>query len=110
MAGFSQLAAEALQHSEGEQDLEKKIDQALSCPCLGDLKEGPCGPTFVHAFTCFMRSDHEDKGMDCLDQFKDFQVCLQKNPEHLAKIMEGDEEREKTEEAEAAQGQQGGVQ
>lgn len=38
------------------------------------------------------------------------QVCLQKNPEHLAKIMEGDEEREKTEEAEAAQGQQGGVQ
>ena len=28
----------------------------------GDLKEGPCGPTFVHAFTCFMKSEHEDKG------------------------------------------------
>lgn len=38
MAGFSQLAAEALQHSEGEQDLEKKIDQALSCPCLGNAR------------------------------------------------------------------------
>ena len=44
----------------------------------GDLKEGPCGPTFVHAFGCFIRSEHEDKGMDCLEEFKAFQVpaCL----------------------------------
>jgi len=27
--------AEALAQAEGEQDMEKKIEQALSCPCLG---------------------------------------------------------------------------
>lgn len=35
MAGFSQLAAEALQHAEGEQDVDKRIEEALACPCLG---------------------------------------------------------------------------
>lgn len=96
--------AEALAKAEGEQDMEKKIEAALACPCLGalprsgavlgtwlrfarrhgllpsrfacpqllpvalrfymrlaarpragDLKEGPCGPVFVHAFGCFIR-------------------------------------------------------
>ena len=93
--------AEALAGAEGEQDMDKKIEQALACPCLGkcpappacsrrtprrqaapplfrptppaegdmcivrcvlcagDLKEGPCGPKFVHAFGCFIRSEHE---------------------------------------------------
>ncbi len=128
--------AEALAQAEGEQDMEKKIEQALACPCLGepltrprlampagqmrkacsrcslasaqtpaprlhpggvhlcvlnkqsplviplrvcpagDLKEGPCGPVFVHAFGCFIRSEHEDKGMDCLPEFAAFQVGL----------------------------------
>ena len=39
MSAFSQLAAEALQHSEGvagEQDVEKQIEAALACPCLGE--------------------------------------------------------------------------
>lgn len=83
--------AEALAQADGEDDVEKQIEAALACPCLGDLKEGACGPTFVHAFGCFIRSEHEDKGMDCLEQFKAFQVCLQKNPEHLAKIMQADD-------------------
>lgn len=30
---------------------------------------------FVHAFGCFIRSEHEDKGMDCLPEFAAFQVC-----------------------------------
>ncbi|KAL4457652.1 hypothetical protein ABPG75_012517 [Micractinium tetrahymenae] len=80
--------AEALAQAEGEQDVDKKIEQALACPCLGDLKEGPCGPVFVHAFGCFIRSEHEDKGMDCLPEFAAFQACLQKHPEHVARIME----------------------
>ncbi|KAL4857952.1 Mitochondrial intermembrane space import and assembly protein 40 [Chlorella vulgaris] len=83
--------AEAMSHAAGEENVEKKIEAALSCPCLGDLKDGACGPSFVHAFSCFIRSEEEDKGMDCLDQFKAFQVCLQHNPEHLAKIMAADD-------------------
>ena len=53
---------------------ERARGPALACPCLGDLKEGPCGPSFVYAFGCFMRSEHEDKGMDCLAEFAAFQV------------------------------------
>ena len=30
--------AEALAAAEGEQDMDKKIEQALACPCLGDLR------------------------------------------------------------------------
>jgi hypothetical protein len=26
--------------------------------------------------------------MDCLEEFKSFQACLNKNPEHVEKIME----------------------
>lgn len=106
--------AEAMASAAGEEDIEKKVEQALACPCLGasllpprctdctngqrpvpacaessnscrgpalcsltpagDLKEGPCGPVFVHAFGCFIRSEHEDKGMDCLEDFKKFQA------------------------------------
>ncbi|PSC72916.1 coiled-coil-helix-coiled-coil-helix domain-containing 4 [Micractinium conductrix] len=80
--------AEAMAMAEGEEDMDKKIEAALACPCLGDLKEGPCGPSFVYAFGCFMRSEHEDKGMDCLAEFAAFQACLQKHPEHVARIME----------------------
>jgi hypothetical protein len=28
----------------------------------------------VEAFTCFIKSEHEQRGMDCLAQFKTFQV------------------------------------
>ena len=43
-------------------------------PRAADLKEGPCGDVFSHAFRCFIKSDHPDKGMDCIPQFKAFQV------------------------------------
>ena len=37
LAGFAMDAmAEALAQAEGEQDMEKKIEQALACPCLGE--------------------------------------------------------------------------
>lgn len=54
----------------------------------GDLKDGPCGQTFVGAFSCYIKSTHEEKGMDCLDQFKEFQECLKQHPEHVEKIMQ----------------------
>lgn len=60
-----------------------------------DLRNGPCSETFVAAFSCYIRSmpiDGLEKGMDCLDQFKDFQECLKKNPEYVEKIMSEAEE------------------
>ena len=43
------------------QELNQKVEQALACPCLDDLKEGPCGPSFVAAFSCFLKSRANEK-------------------------------------------------
>ena len=40
------------------------------CPCLGGMADGPCGPQFKAAFSCFVYSTEEPKGMDCIDRFK----------------------------------------
>ena len=40
------------------------------CPCLGGMADGPCGPEFKAAFSCFVFSEEEPKGMDCIDRFK----------------------------------------
>lgn len=43
------------------QELNQKVEEALACPCLDDLKEGPCGKSFVAAFSCFLKSQAEEK-------------------------------------------------
>ena len=43
------------------QELNQKIEEALACPCLDDLKEGPCGKSFVAAFSCFLKSQASEK-------------------------------------------------
>jgi intermembrane space import and assembly protein 40 len=40
------------------------------CPCLGGMADGPCGENFKAAFSCFVYSTEEPKGMDCIDKFK----------------------------------------
>lgn len=40
------------------------------CPCLGGMAHGPCGEQFRGAFGCFVFSNAEPKGMDCIDNFK----------------------------------------
>lgn len=40
------------------------------CPCLGGMAHGPCGEEFRAAFSCFVYSKDEPKGMDCIDNFK----------------------------------------
>ena len=40
------------------------------CPCLGGMAHGPCGEEFRAAFSCFVYSTDEPKGMDCIDRFK----------------------------------------
>lgn len=39
------------------------------CPCLGGMAHGPCGEEFKEAFSCFVYSKEEPKGMDCIDKF-----------------------------------------
>lgn len=40
------------------------------CPCLGGMAHGPCGPEFREAFSCFVYSKEEPKGMECIEKFK----------------------------------------
>jgi mitochondrial intermembrane space import and assembly protein 40 len=46
------------------------------CPCLGDMPHGPCGPEFRKAFACFVHSEAEPKGQDCIDAFGEMQDCF----------------------------------
>ncbi|GJC94673.1 CHCH domain-containing protein [Colletotrichum higginsianum] len=39
------------------------------CPCLGGMADGPCGEEFKAAFSCFVYSNEEPKGMDCIEKF-----------------------------------------
>lgn len=40
------------------------------CPCLGGMAHGPCGENFKAAFSCFVYSTEEPKGMDCIEKFQ----------------------------------------
>lgn len=40
------------------------------CPCLGGMADGPCGEEFKTAFSCFVYSNEEPKGMECIDKFQ----------------------------------------
>ncbi|EXJ83256.1 hypothetical protein A1O1_06875 [Capronia coronata CBS 617.96] len=62
------------------------------CPCLGGMAHGPCGPEFREAFSCFVFSTEEPKGMDCIDKFQNMQQCFQRYPEVYKGELEDDEE------------------
>ncbi|KAL4911879.1 hypothetical protein BDW62DRAFT_215437 [Aspergillus aurantiobrunneus] len=40
------------------------------CPCLGGMAYGPCGEDFRAAFSCFVYSEEDPKGIDCIEKFK----------------------------------------
>lgn len=42
----------------------------FDCPCLGGMAHGPCGEEFKAAFSCFVYSDQEPKGIECVDKFQ----------------------------------------
>jgi len=51
------------------------------CPCLGGMAHGPCGPEFREAFSCFVYSEKEPKGIDCVEKFKAMQNCFREHPD-----------------------------
>ncbi|KAM3086237.1 Oxidoreductase [Clarireedia jacksonii] len=62
------------------------------CPCLGGMAHGPCGEEFKAAFSCFVYSKEEPKGVDCIEKFKGMQDCFREHPEIYASELEDDEE------------------
>lgn len=51
------------------------------CPCLGGMAHGPCGVEFREAFSCFVYSEDEPKGINCVEKFKGMQDCFRAHPD-----------------------------
>uniref|UniRef100_K3YWH2 Mitochondrial intermembrane space import and assembly protein 40 homolog n=1 Tax=Setaria italica TaxID=4555 RepID=K3YWH2_SETIT len=84
----------------GDSSIDVTVQKALECPCLDDLKRGPCGSQFIDAFSCYLKSTKEEKGSDCVDPFIALQNCIRGNKEAFIKEIleeeENDEEAEKS--------------
>ncbi|KAJ3724592.1 hypothetical protein C8R42DRAFT_662245 [Lentinula raphanica] len=48
---------------------------------------GPCGPEFREAFSCFIYSEEEPKGINCVEKFQAMQNCFRAHPEVYADGM-----------------------
>ncbi|TFK44782.1 hypothetical protein BDQ12DRAFT_730805 [Crucibulum laeve] len=73
------------------------------CPCLGGMAHGPCGPEFREAFSCFIFSEDEPKGINCVEKFQAMQTCFRAHPEvYSDEIMDDDEEAAPVPDAESA--------
>jgi intermembrane space import and assembly protein 40 len=45
------------------------------------MADGPCGEEFKAAFSCFVYSEAEPKGIDCVEKFRLMQECFRKHPD-----------------------------
>ncbi|RDW69306.1 hypothetical protein BP6252_08326 [Coleophoma cylindrospora] len=96
-----------MEQAEGEEDglegLEEEAGQQgafnpetgeinWDCPCLGGMAHGPCGPEFREAFSCFVYSKEEPKGVECIEKFKGMQDCFREHPEMYGSELEDDED------------------
>ncbi|KFK27647.1 hypothetical protein AALP_AA8G410500 [Arabis alpina] len=101
------LLAEAAAYGEGDDEnesLDAKVQKALDCPCIADLRNGSCGSQFTEAFRCFLKSNAEEKGSDCVHPFVALQSCIKANPDAFSKeVLEDGEKPEKKEEQPPAQ-------
>lgn len=69
------------------------------CPCLGGMAHGPCGMQFREAFSCFVFSEQEPKGIDCVEKFKAMQDCFREHPEVYAEELDDDDDPDLTAES-----------
>ncbi|KAF9351080.1 Oxidoreductase [Mortierella sp. AD094] len=64
------------------------------CPCLGGMAQPPCGDAFKEAFSCFVFSTAEPKGVDCVEKFKAMQDCFRAHPEVYTDQLDNDEDED----------------
>lgn len=76
------------------------------CPCLGGMANGPCGEEFKAAFSCFVYSEAEPKGIDCIEKFKGMQDCFRQHPDVYAAELRDEEVPIESSEAESASKQE----
>lgn len=90
---------EAAAYGDDENEsLDEKAQKALECPCIADLRSGPCGAQFSEAFLCFLKSTSEEKGSDCVHPFVALQNCIKANPNAFSEDILGEDEVKNDEE------------
>lgn len=72
------------------------------CPCLGGMADGPCGEEFKEAFSCFVYSETEPKGVDCIKKFEAMRTCFKQHPEHYKEELYEDDDVPSVDDAEVA--------
>ncbi|CAN6625728.1 hypothetical protein TRVA0_010S02058 [Trichomonascus vanleenenianus] len=85
-----QKPAEEEQEAKGAFDPETG-EINWDCPCLGGMADGPCGEEFKAAFSCFVYSTEEPKGIECIEKFKGMQDCFRQYPEVYAEHLREDD-------------------
>lgn len=101
--GTIEVAVEEVEGEAGQQQSAYNPDTGeinWDCPCLGGMADGPCGEQFKAAFSCFIYSEAEPKGIDCVDKFKTMQNCFREHPEIYKEEIEDDEAANESFEAE----------
>lgn len=58
------------------------------------MAQGPCGEQFKAAFSCFVFSEAEPKGLDCVDKFKGMQDCFRLHPDVYGDEIDDDDDEE----------------
>lgn len=61
------------------------------------MAHGPCGDEFRAAFSCFVFSEEEPKGIECISNFQGMQDCFRAHPDVYAAELEGDDDAELSE-------------
>lgn len=95
-ASYGEGSPEALEAEAGQQGAFNPETGEINwdCPCLGGMADGPCGEDFKAAFSCFVFSEVDPKGMDCIDKFQHMQDCFRKYPEIYGAELQDDEDDE----------------
>lgn len=92
--GSGQESAEALEEEDSQQGAFNPETGEINwdCPCLGGMADGPCGEEFKAAFSCFVYSNEEPKGMECIDKFQHMRDCFRQYPEIYGAELEDDDD------------------
>lgn len=87
---------EALEEEAGQEGAfnEETGEINWDCPCLGGMAHGPCGEQFRAAFSCFVFSQSEPKGVDCIEHFKTMQNCFREHPDIYGAELDDDDEQD----------------
>eukprot|EP00051_Salpingoeca_urceolata_P028383 m.486552 g.486552 ORF g.486552 m.486552 type:complete len:152 (+) comp24490_c0_seq1:500-955(+) len=85
-----------------EKNEEEDMQQAVgpdgeidwSCPCLKGMADGVCGESFKEAFSCFVHSEADPKGSDCVEAFTKMHECIMAHPEEYGGQDDDDQDTE----------------